>query len=290
MVRLCTQSEATVLLTGETGTGKDLIAKTIHSLSHRRDKPFVKVSCAAIPSQLIERELFGHEKGAFTGADQDKQGKFDAAEGGTLYLDDVDDIALEQQVKLLHVIEEKEFERVGAISSVKVDVRIIAATKKNLLLEVEKSRFRSDLYYRLNVLRINLPPLRDRIDDLGELVHHHLHRITQGNPFLLDRGLMELLRSHHWPGNVRELAHTLERAYLVGNRDSFSELIASDLAAMPNSSPSERENFQVAIEQTEQDLLQQALLKANGNKSEAARSLGMKLSTFRDKLKRHRLL
>jgi len=290
MIRLCAQSEATVLLIGETGTGKDLVAKTIHTLSHRHEKSFIKVSCAAIPSQLIESELFGHTKGAFTGADQDTQGKFDAAEGGTLYLDDVDDIPLEQQIKLMQAIEEKEFERVGAIATVKVDVRIIAATKKNLLLEVKKGTFRSDLYYRLNVLRINLPPLRDRIDDLPALVDHHLNRITKGKPFSFDRNVMELLQSHHWPGNVRELAHTLERAYLVGNSDSFSELIASDLAGLPQSSFSESGSFRIAVEQTEQELLQQALRKANGNKSAAARSLGMKLSTFRDKLKRHHLM
>lgn len=289
MIKLCARTEVTVLLTGETGTGKDLVAKTIHDISHRQDKPFVKVNCAVFPRGLIENELYGHEAGSYTGADKSKKGKFDAAQGGTLYLDDVDDIPLEQQIKLLRVIEEKMFERVGAVSPVVADVRVIAATKKNLLLEVEKGAFRSDLYYRLNVLRINLPPLRDNLDDLPVLVDYLLRRIMKERSYYLDDEAMEFLRSHDWPGNVRELAHALERAYMIGNGTITSDLLARDMVGLAGHRSGDSHGFKFTVEQAERKLLQEALRKAQGNKSAAARSLGMKLSTFRDKLGKHNL-
>jgi len=288
MVELCSRNDATVLLTGETGTGKDLVARTIHEFSHRRSAPFVKVNCSAFPRYLIESELFGHAKGAFTGADRPKKGKFDIAQGGTIYLDDIDDIPIEHQVKLLGVIEEKVFERVGSPAPVEADIRIIASTKKQLLAETRKGTFRSDLYYRLNVLHINLPPLRRHLQDLPVLVDHLLGRIAGGQDCSLADGVMGYLGSHTWPGNVRELANALERAFLTGNGRITVDLLAcSAIAAVPE--PDRTAPFRDVVMQTERELLERALMQAGGNKSAAARLLGMKFSTFRDKLARHGL-
>jgi len=288
LVQLYARNDATVLLTGETGTGKDLVAKTIHDLSGRRSAAFVKVNCATFPDHLMESALFGHAKGSFTGADHQRDGKFDLAEGGTIYLDDVDDIPLDHQIKLLRVIEEKVIERVGAAVPIHVNVRIIAATKKQLLTETQNRTFRSDLYYRLNVLRINLQPLHTHPVDLPLLVEHLLKRIAQGQPFSLDKEAVQCLLSHQWPGNVRELAHTLERAFLLGNGSITRDLLTPEMEAT-HEGPAASGRFDIAVNQTEQELLHQALREANGNKSAAARALGMRLSTFRDKLKKHSL-
>ncbi len=289
MVEICARTDATVLLTGETGTGKDLVAATIHKRSPRREGPFVKVSCAVFPVHLIEGELYGYEKGAFTGADRRKIGKLDLAQGGTLYLDDVDDIPLEQQIKLLRVIEEKVFEPLGAGNPVVADVRIIAAAKVSLPSCIEAGTFRSDLYYRLNVLRIELPPLREHLEDLPALADRLLQRIDPAKASSLDDVTVQLLGRHNWPGNVRELAHALERAVLVGNGAVTEELLANDIVALQPALPAGDGGFKGAILQAERELLEQALEKVRGNKSAAARSLGMKPSTFRDKLVRHGL-
>ena len=217
MVEICFRTDANVLLCGETGVGKDLIASVIHRNSHRQGFPFVKVACTLLPPQLIESELYGHEKGSFTGAEQKRPGRFELAEGGTLYLDDVDDIPLEQQPKLLRAIEEKVFERVGGSTAIKADVRIVASTKRNLLEKIAEGTFRQDLYYRLDVLRINIPPLRERLEDIPALTEHLLARIAKDRRFQIDPEAVEALRRHDWPGNVRELYHSLERAYLVGS-------------------------------------------------------------------------
>jgi DNA-binding NtrC family response regulator len=288
LVPLCARNDATVLLTGETGTGKDLVAKAIHDLSDRRSAAFVKVDCATFPDHLMESALFGHTKGSFTGADHQKDGKFDLAEGGTIYLDDVDDIPLDHQIKLLRVIEEKVIERVGAASPIHVNVRIIASTKKRLLIEVQNQTFRSDLYYRLNVLRINLPPLHTHLVDLPLLVDHLLKRIAHGKSYSLHREAVQCLQCHAWPGNVRELAHTLERTFLLGNGRITCDLLTSEMEATHEDLAASG-RFNIAVSQTEQKLLHQALEEANGNKSAAARALGMKLSTFRDRLKKHSL-
>jgi DNA-binding NtrC family response regulator len=288
LVELYARNDATVLLTGETGTGKDLVAKTIHDLSDRRSAAFVKVDCATFPDHLIESALFGHAKGSFTGADHQKDGKFDLAEGGTIYLDDVDDIPLDHQIKLLRVIEEKVIERVGAASPIHANVRIIAATKKRLLIEVQNQTFRSDLYYRLNVLRINLPPLHTHLGDLPLLVDHLLKRIAHGQPYSLPEEAVQCLMCHTWPGNVRELVHTLERAFLLGNGHITRDLLTPEMEATHEGLAASG-RFIIAVNQTEQKLLHQALEEANGNKSAAARALGMRLSTFRDKLKKHSL-
>ncbi|MCJ7622987.1 MAG: sigma-54 dependent transcriptional regulator, partial [Anaerolineaceae bacterium] len=266
LVQLYARNDATILLTGETGTGKDLVAKTIHDLSGRRSAAFVKVNCSTFPDHLIESALFGHAKGSFTGADHQRDGKFDLAEGGTIYLDDVDDIPLDHQIKLLRVIEEKVIERVGAAVPIHVNVRIIAATKKRLLFEVQNGTFRSDLYYRLNVLRINLPPLHTHLVDLPLLVDHLLKRIAHGQPYSLHKEAVQCLLCHAWPGNVRELAHTLERAFLLGNGHITRDLLTPELEAT-HESPAASGRFNIAVNQTEQELLHQALKQANGNKS-----------------------
>ena len=288
MVELCGRNDATILLTGETGTGKDLIAQTVHDISHRRSAPFVKVNCSTFPQHLIESELFGHAKGAFTGADQPKNGKFDVAQGGTIYLNDVDDIPLEHQVKLLGVIEEKVYERVGSPMPTEADIRIIASTKKQLLAETRKGTFRSDLYYRLNVLHLNLPPLRKHPKDLPVLVDHLLGRIAKEQDYSLADDVMAFLSTHTWPGNVRELAHALERSFLTGNGDITVDLLATE-AILADPAPTQTGPFKDVVMQTERELLERALMHAGGNKSAAARLLGMKFSTFRDKLARHGL-
>jgi len=287
LVQLYARNDATMLLTGETGTGKDLVAQTIHDLSDRRSAAFVKVNCAAFPDHLMESALFGHTKGSFTGADHKKEGKFDLAEGGTIYLDDVDDIPFDHQIKLLRVIEEKVIERVGAATPIRVNVRVIAATKKDLQLEAQNQAFRSDLYYRLNVLRISLPPLRIHLTDLPLLADHLLKQIAQGQPYTIHKEAVQSLKQHTWPGNVRELSHMLERAFLLGNGVITRELLSPEIEAVHE--PIVKGHFDAAVSQTEQGLLNKALKEANGNKSAAARALGMRLSTFRDKLKKHGL-
>ncbi|MBN1394657.1 MAG: sigma-54-dependent Fis family transcriptional regulator [Pirellulales bacterium] len=289
LVEICARSDANVLLCGETGVGKDLIALTIHRNSHRRAAPFVKVGCTLFPSQLIESELYGHEKGAFTGAEQRRLGRFELAEGGTLYLDDVDDIPLEQQTKLLRAIEEKTFERVGAADERKADVRIVASTKKDLLQKIAAGEFRQDLYYRLEVLRIDVPPLRERLDDVPMLSEHLLKRFAKDGPGQLEPSAVEILKRHDWPGNVRELAHLLQRAYLIGGGVVGGDLLLKELRAAAKKRRVRSGHFQETIEKTERELLQSALEESQGNKSAAAAALGMKLSTFRDKLVKHGL-
>ncbi len=293
MIEICTRTNANVLLCGETGVGKDLISLVIHRNSNRHGDPFIKVGCTLFPPQLIESELYGHEQGSFTGADQKRKGRFELAEGGTLYLDDVDDIPLDQQAKLLRVIEEKVFERVGATVPVKADVRIIASTKRNLLEMIGEGSFREDLYYRLDVLRINIPPLRERLDDVPMLTERLLTRVTEPYDCRIDDDAIEVLQQHHWPGNVRELAHTLERAFLVGSGRITAELLHAEMGGIATNNGQGRElppeDFRAAMQRTERELLQNALKTAQGNKSAAAAALGMKPSTFRDKLAKHRL-
>jgi DNA-binding NtrC family response regulator len=289
MIEICAKTDANVLLCGETGVGKDLLATIIHRHSHRHGFPYVKVGCTLFPPQLIESELYGHEKGSFTGADQQRKGRFDLAEGGTLYLDDVDDIPLEQQPKLLRAIEEKVFERVGGAAPIKADVRIVASTKRNLLEKIAEGTFREDLYYRLDVLRINIPPLRERLDDVPRLAEHLLKRIAAERPCRIEPGAVELLARHDWPGNVRELYHTLERAYLISGGHITPEILTGEIGGPDPNQRLPAGGFQAAIDHAEQQLLQEALRNSGGNKSAAAAALGMKPSTFRDKLAKHGL-
>lgn len=305
MIRIAAQTDANVLIHGETGVGKDLISSVIHRQSHRRKGPYVKVGCTLLPPSLIESELYGHEEGSFTGAEQHRRGRFEMAEGGTIYLDDVDDIPLEQQAKLLRVIEEKVFERVGGTRLIKANVRIIASTKLNLLDKVADGTFRQDLYYRLDVLRLRVPPLRHRMEDLPALTEHLLTRIAGDEACAIDDEAMSLLDQHTWPGNVRELYHALERAWLVGGGYITADLLRSDLGLQNSDDPaaecdanltaealnraSRQSGFKAAMEFAEKQLLLEALHETAGNKTAAAQTLGMKPSTFRDKLVKHGL-
>ncbi len=304
MIRIASQTDANVLIHGETGVGKDLVASVIHRQSHRQKAPYVKVGCTLLPPSLIESELYGHEEGSFTGADQHRRGRFEMAEGGTIYLDDVDDVSLEQQAKLLRVIEEKVIERVGGTKLIKTNVRIIASTKLNLLDKVADGTFRQDLYYRLDVLRLRIPPLRNRLDDVPALTDCLMRRIAGDKPFDIDPAAIELLCRHTWPGNVRELYHTLERAWLVGGGHISAELLQADLGLAEGDSGSSGissvshdagsagnppSGFRAAMDFAEKQLLVDALRVSGGNKTAAAHSLGMKPSTFRDKLAKHGL-
>ncbi len=289
LMEICTRSDANVLLCGETGVGKDLIAWTIHRNSQRRAFPFVKVGCTLFPSQLIESELYGHEKGAFTGAERRHAGRFELAEGGTLYLDDVDDTPMEHQAKLLRAIEEKVFERVGGTTPIRANVRIIASTKRDLLQKIQGATFRQDLYYRLDVMRVNIPPLRERREDIPLLTEHILARIAGETPARVEPGAIGLLQQHDWPGNIRELFHVLQRAWLVGAGTITGDLLLAEIDEIACKQTSHSSPFQETIDKTERELLDKALRTAGGNKSAAASALGMKLSTFRDKLARHGL-
>lgn len=289
MVDLCARSESNVLLFGETGVGKDLIAGLIHRKSKRHKAAFVKVGCTLFPTQLIESELYGHEKGSFTGADQRKDGRFDLAEGGTLYLDDVDDIPLEHQAKLLRAIEEKVFERVGGTTPIRADVRIVASTKCNLMDKVAQGTFRQDLYYRFDVLQVNIPPLRKRIEDLPLLAEALVRRIANDQPWEIEPAAIDVLKTHDWPGNVRELLYTLERAYLIAGGTITAEVVAGEIRSRIQRQYLSGTGLQAAMDHTEREMLRHALAASNGNKTAAAASLGMKRSTFCDKLLKHGL-
>lgn len=223
MVSRVADSRASVLLTGESGTGKEVIAKLIHRLSSRSTAPFVAINCAAIPETLLESELFGHEKGAFTGADSARPGRFEAADGGTLFLDEVGEIPTGLQVKLLRVLQEREFERLGATGSTKVDVRLVTATNRNLHEAVAQGNFRQDLLYRLEVLHIELPPLRARVDDIEPLAYHFLEKFREANSSSIssiDDSAMAALLRYNWPGNVRELENVIERAVVLAGKSA----------------------------------------------------------------------
>jgi two-component system, NtrC family, response regulator HydG len=288
-------SEVTVLITGESGTGKELIAGALHCNSIRKDRPFVKINCAAITETLLESELFGHEKGAFTGADRRKEGRFFQAHGGSLFLDEVSEMSLRMQVKLLRVLQEREFTRVGGEHSIQVDVRVIAATNKNLTELIRVGAFREDLYYRLNVVSMEIPPLRKRREDIPLLVQNFLESFAIKNRKEI-KGLtpqaMGLLIRYDWPGNVRELMNAVERAVVLSRSDYLSEedfpiIVGPDrqegkpLAdAVPISAAGD-----VALEAVEKATILNTLAAAGGNKSEAARRLGITRKTLHKKLK-----
>jgi len=270
-------SNTSVLILGETGTGKELVAQAIHYNSARADRPFVKVHCAALPESIIESELFGHVKGAFTGAVADRKGRFELAHGGTLFLDEIGEIPPTIQIKLLRVLQEREFERVGGTHTIKVDVRVIAATNKDLSQEVSRSRFREDLFYRLNVFPIHVPSLRKRKSDVVLLADHFIERYAQlsGKPVRrLSSAVIDMLMSYHWPGNVRELESCIERAVLVAEGDVIHPyhlpptLQTADALAIQ--SPSSLKN---RVESLERDIIRDALKSARGNMASAARAL-----------------
>jgi two-component system nitrogen regulation response regulator NtrX len=289
---------ARVLITGENGTGKELVARALHEGSPRRDGPFVRVNCAAIPKDLIESELFGHEKGAFTGADSRRIGRLEAADGGTLLLDEVGDMALEAQAKLLRVLEEKEVERVGGTKTIPVDVRVLAATNKDLAAAIETGDFREDLYYRLAVVPIAVPPLRDRLSDVPELVEHFRRSFGEegGRPLpSLDEEAARALAAWSWPGNVRELRNVVERLTLMTEDDTIgADAVRAALAGSP-AGPGASAAGDAAdlglplrdlLEQTERRAIARALEAAQGTISEAARLLGLDRANLHRKMRR----
>ena len=282
------QSDSTVLINGETGTGKELLAKAIHKMSKRSDKPFVAINCGALPDTLLESELFGYKKGAFTGATHDKQGRFALANSGTLFLDEIGDISPALQVRLLRVIQERIYEPLGSTRSEPADVRIIAATNRNLVKMVKNGDFREDLFYRINVIRLELPPLRKRKDDVPLLVEHFIerfNRIQHKNVPGIASTALELLMVHDWPGNIRELENIIERAFVIcGNgRLTVSHLPDELTGRITLSQPSG--TIVSAVKLTETQSILNALQKYGNNRMAAAASLGIHRSTFYRKVK-----
>jgi transcriptional regulator with PAS, ATPase and Fis domain len=296
-------SSATVLITGESGTGKELAARAVHEMSSRRDQPFVPVNCAAIPEELLESELFGHVRGAFTGAVNARQGRFQLANGGTLFLDEIGDMSPKLQVKLLRVLQERQFEPVGSDHAVLVDVRVLAATNRDLRVAVREGKFREDLFYRLNVLPLELPSLREREGDIPLLIRYFLHvhgaRKRKG-PLQVDNPTMAALERYSWPGNVREVENLVERLVVL-NDDGVIRI--SDLPdyvvnnAVPQhhrttevSLPSDGVDLDGVLERIENGFIEQALLRARGNKTLAAELLRLNRTTFIERLRKKGML
>jgi two-component system response regulator AtoC len=289
-------TDATLLITGESGTGKELVARAVHKHSARSRKPFIAVNCGALPENLIEAELFGHEKGAFTGADRQKKGRFELAHTGTLFLDEVGELTPGAQVKLLRALQERRFERVGGTETVAVDVRVVAATNRDLKKEVEEKRFRDDLYYRLSVIEIRLPPLRARLADVPQLAEHFLERAVARHalaPKVLSDEAMRALLAYGFPGNVRELENIIERAVVTAGVDvlSSAHLFGEATHAQSNAEPANQSflelPFKDAVAALERELIRRALEAADGNRAEAARRLGINRRLLYSKLEEH---
>jgi transcriptional regulator with PAS, ATPase and Fis domain len=304
LIERVADSDSTILITGETGTGKGLVAKAIHTSSYRKDKPFVAINCGAIPENLLESELFGHVKGAFTGATSAKIGKFEVANGGTIFLDEIGDMSPDLQVKVLKVLEEREFEAVGGCKSIKVDVRIIAATHRDLEEQVQKGNFREDLFYRLYVIPIQLPALQDRPVDIPLLTQYFLNKLNKDKNTQvsgINPVAMEILMQHPWPGNVRELANMMERMVVLKGE---GEIQVSDLPAKLR--PEGGQEFapvtvatpeidadgiclNTAVSEFEKNLIYQSLEKTDWVKNKAAKLLHVKRTTLVEKIKRYDL-
>lgn len=307
-------TDSTVLVTGESGTGKELLVRALHRNSRRRNKPFIPVNCGAIPKELIESELFGHEKGAFTHAIRSRAGRFEIADGGTIFLDEIGELDLTLQVKILRVIQEKEFERVGATTTTKEDVRIVAATNRDLEEEVAQGRFREDLFYRLNVIPIHLPPLREREGDILLLVDHFLRTFCeqkQRTLLRLTRQARDMLLAYPWPGNVRELENFMERISILCDNDEVEitdlpEKVLRVVGLQPPAAapPPARNGFswprledlrgrnqglKEFMDEIEERLLHEALESSNGVKNQAAELLGIKRTTLIEKLKKRNI-
>lgn len=293
LIRQVAKTNATVLITGESGTGKEVAAVEIHKASDRADKPFVAVNCAALPEQLLESELFGHEKGAFTGATSKKKGRFEIADKGTIFLDEIGEIPISMQVKLLRVLQERSFERLGGTETIQVDVRIIAATNSALSTAIANGTFREDLYYRLNVMRISLPPLRSRKEDIPLLVNHFLGKLDPSHNKKISPEAMKILTHYNWPGNIRELQNALERALIVCQGAEIQpvhlprELLdrleenSSPILNLPESG--------LSLEELEKHLIIKALEKHNNNQTKAAKYLGISRPTLLYRMQKHGL-
>ena len=299
MMSMVAPSEATVLITGESGTGKELIARSLHFNSPRKEKPLVVVNCASIAETLLESELFGHEKGAFTGADKRREGRFMQANHGTIFLDEIGETSSTMQAKLLRVLQEKEVQRVGGEETIKVDVRIVAATNRNLEADVAKGRFREDLFYRLNVMNVNVPPLKERQEDIPLLAQHFLEKFADKNRKTVKGFVpltMDMLLNYDWPGNVRELENAIERAVILLTGEHITEkqlplnitkkypdLSTSPIAAAPLMDGTR------SMEEIEKEAILATLKASGGNKSETARRLGITRKTLHNKLKNYGL-
>jgi transcriptional regulator with PAS, ATPase and Fis domain len=281
-------TDSTVLIQGESGTGKELIARAIHFNSHRKNKPFIVANCSAYSPNLLESELFGHEKGSFTGAIRRKIGRFEMASGGTIFLDEIGEVSPPSQILLLRILQDHRFERVGGEETLKVDVRVIAATNKNLTEEMKKGTFREDLYYRLNVIPIFVPPLRERKDDIPLLASHFLQKFSH------ERGkevtnfspeVMEILLAHSWPGNVRELENVIDHAIIIAKQD---KILTKDLPQYFLQRPLPTQEF-TTLQDYEKNLILKTLQETNWNKHKAAKRLNINRSTLYGKMKRYGL-
>ncbi|HJT23392.1 MAG TPA: sigma-54 dependent transcriptional regulator [bacterium] len=289
-VRRVSSARTTVLISGESGTGKELVAHAIHQSGPYRQSPFIKVNCAALAPTLLESELFGHEKGAFTGATQRKVGRFEMAHGGTLFLDEISEIPLDLQVKLLRVLQERELERVGGNQTIRVDLRLIAATNRDLREKVAHGTFREDLFYRLNVVNIHVPPLRDRAEDIPLLVHHFLERFCQqmGKPSRkIGVASLKILQAYPWPGNVRELQNLLERAVVFSDREELH--VVPDSLSSHSPSVHLRGDLSSTLDEMEKALILQALEECKGVQNQAAKKLGVSRSALQYKIKKYQL-
>jgi Nif-specific regulatory protein len=293
LIEQVSDSNANVLIRGESGTGKDLVAHAIHYNSPRAQKPFVKVNCTALPETLLESELFGHDKGAFTGAIERKLGRFERAQGGTIFLDEIGDFPLNLQVKLLRVIQFREFERLGGYETIKANVRIIVATNKNLEEQIQQNLFREDLYYRINVFPIYLPPLRDRKDDIMLLADYFLEKLAADNGKNITRistPAIEMLTRYHWPGNVRELENCIERAVLLCDSDVIrSEHLPPSLQMVRKTEYASRRTMVEIIENMEKELIVDALKKSGGRQRKAAKDLGITERILGYKIKKYNI-
>jgi len=291
LIEQVSKSNATVLIRGESGTGKELVAHAIHLNSLRCGKPYVKVNCAALPESVIESELFGHEKGAFTGAIQQRKGRFELASGGTIFLDEIGYISLTTQVKFLRVLQEREFERVGGAETLKCDVRVIAATNRNLEEHMERGAFLQDLYYRLNVFPIHLPPLRERRSDIVQLADHFVekyNKIHGKNIRRIATSAIEMMMSYHWPGNVRELENCIERAMLMSREDVIhGHHLPPTLQTAEYSGTQQSKTLEDTLNHIERDLIVDALKSAHGNCAKAARALGLTERIMGLRLRKH---
>ena len=289
------ESSSSVLITGETGTGKELIARSLHYNSSRKDKPFVPVNCAAIPKDLLESELFGYEKGAFTGATSRRIGKFEEASGGTLFLDEIGELELPLQSKLLRVLQERELERLGSNKPIKVDFRLICSTNRNLLEEVKAGNFREDLYYRINVVEIKVPPLRDRVDDIPLLVMEFLNEfsVREKKKLSITDEVLDVFRSYHWPGNIRQLKNIIERAVVLARTDRITlRELPDELRPAKKFNPLPRATTKTelkTLKELEQQAIINALKECNGNKSKAAKILGISRKAFYKRLKEYNI-
>jgi DNA-binding NtrC family response regulator len=284
-------SRASVAILGESGTGKEVVARTLHQLSPRQPRPFVAVNCASIPATLIESELFGHERGAFTGADQRRVGVFELAHGGTLFLDEVGEIPVELQAKLLRVLEEGRLRRLGGRSETEVDVRVLCATNRDLKAEIRAQRFREDLYFRLNVFQLQLPPLRDRREDIPLLVQHFVEKFARetGRPVAgVQPSAMALLRAHAWPGNIRELRNAVERAVILCDGEYLlAEHFPPELQGATSPHPLFQVPWGLTLDVVEKAYIQGALARQGNNKARTAEGLGVSEKTLYNKLHRY---